>query len=206
MSDDVFGALVFPDTVEQAVIDTCREWMPEYLALAERKLELDPESLPTIKSWVATADLIRWPEEGLPSVLVMNTGLAGEPEKYGRRDYCAKFAVGLAVIASAKDEQTTGRLAKWYTAILRAILTHHPDLGGLAEAIEWVDEGYDALPSGKRRRNLAAGQLVLRVQVPEVVTAYSGLDEPRENPYQGPPDDLPTVSDTNVTVTPTALD
>ncbi len=205
MSDDVFGALVFPDEVEQAVIETCRTWFPEYLALAERKLGFDPEDIPGIRSWVATADLTRWPEEQLPSVLVMNTGLAEEPNMRGGGNYTAKFAVGIAVVASANDADTTDRLVKIYTAILRAILTHKADLGDFATAIEWVDEGYDALPGGKRRRDLAAGQLVMRVEVENVVTAHSGLAEPRDEPYAGPPPDDPVVTAPGVTLTPTPL-
>ena len=202
MSDDVFGSLVFPDEVEQAIIETCRTWFPEYLAYAERKLGFKPQEIPPIRKWIATADLTRWPEEQPPAVLVMNTGLAEEPSRTGRRDYSVKWAVGLAVVASAKDAPTTDRLAKIYTGILRAILTHKPDLGGFAEAIEWVDEGYDALPGGKRRRNLAAGQVIMRVEVKDAVTAFSGPQEPRENPYEGPPPDDPTVAAADVTVSP----
>lgn len=205
MSDDIFGALVFPDEVEAAVIATCQKWFPEYLALAERKLGFTPEDIPEIGSWVATADLTRWPEEQLPSVLVMNTGLAEEPKKYGG-DYTAKFAVGLAVVASGQDGPTTDRLVKIYTAILRAILTHHPDLGDFATAIEWVDEGYDALPSGKRRRDLGAGQLIMRVEVESVISDKGGIAEPRENPYEGPPPDGPVVTAPGVNLTPTPLD
>lgn len=205
MSDALFGPNLLPDAVEQAVIDTGRLWLPEYLAWTERRLGLAPHTLPAVESWVPTADLTRWPEEQLPSVLVMNTGLAEPPVRHGR-DYTAKFAVGLAVVVSAKDSDSTERLAKHYTALLRAIMLHHPDLGGIADAVEWLDEGYDALPSGTRRRALAAGQCVFRVEVPEVVSMFAGIrSEPRDDPYAGPPPDDPTVAKTTVTVSPERL-
>lgn len=201
MPDAIFGSLIDGAAVERAVVDTLKRWLPEYLPWIERKTG---RRLRTPGSYVATTDPNRWPEEQLPSILVMNTGLANPPEKNGRRSYRATFAVGVAVVVSAKDYDSTKTLAQLYTAAVRAVLLHHPDLGGLADAVVWVDEGYDALPDGKRARKLASGQAIFNVEVPDVVTALAGPSDPRPDPSTPYPDD-PTVTDVRADIEPEAL-
>ena len=205
MADSIFGPIVTGADVERAALDTLKLWTPEYLAWVERATGREVGSLPRPRSWVASISIDRWPEEQLPSVLLLSTGLAEEPARDGRGVYRAKFALGLAVVVSARDRRETDDLAKLYTAALRAALLHNQTLGGLAEAVEWVDERYDALPGDRqRRRQLAAGQAVFRVEVHDVVAVKAGPSAPRQDPYPPYPDP-PLATDVCSVVRPTPL-
>lgn len=202
MSDEnIFGPLVTGSQVEAAALNTLKLWAPEYLAWVARETGRDPDSLTLPRSWVTSVDTDRWPEEQLPSVMLISTGLTGEPSRDGKGRYTAHFAIGLAVVVSARDRATTDELAKLYTAALRAILLQHQSLGGLAQAVEWVDERYDALPDGKSRRQLAAGQVVFRVQVSNVISGKTGPRVPRVDPTPDYPDTLATTVEADVEAT-----
>lgn len=199
----VFGRVVTGTDVERAVLDTLKAWMREYLAWVERHAERSPRSLQMPRSWVSATEVERWPEEQLPSVLVLNTGLAEPPERDGEGAFRASFAVGIAVIVSAKDRAETDELSKLYVTAIRAALLQHPSLGGFADAVEWVDENYDALPAGpggSRRRQLAAGQVVFRVTVGDVLVSPGGPTAPRDNPYEEP--EWPFAETVEVTIEP----
>lgn len=195
MSDELFGPLVTGTEVESAARETLQTWMPDYLAWLERKYDRAEGSLIAPRSWVSSGDIDRWPEEQLPTILLLSTGVSEEPDRDGSNIYRAKFAMGLAVVVSARDREGTDELAKLYTAACRAILLHHPSLGGLATAVEWVDERYDMLPS-RNRRQLAAGQVVFRVAVSNVAKAKVGPITPSA---VGPE---PRVEETEIDVEP----
>ena len=205
--DEVFGPLVTGADVERAALDTLKLWTPEYLAWVERKTGRTPRSLPAPRSWVTASSAERWVEEQLPSVLLLSTGLAEPPRPDGRGIYTATFALGLAVVVSARDAEAVNELAKLYTATYRKLLLDRSSLGGLADGVEWVDERYDALPGDpKRRRQLASGQVVFRVEVPNVVSAGAGPATPRTDPYPTPYPDAPQVATADVRVQPEAIE
>lgn len=199
MPDTVFGPLVTGADVENAARDTLKAWARDYLAWAERLTGRDPQALPLPRSWITSPDLERWPEDQLPSVLLISPGLAEPPTRDGRGHYRAKFALGIAVVVSARDRAVTDELAKLYVAAFRAAILHHPSLGGFAEAVEWIDEAYDPLPG--RARQLAVGQAEFRVEVRDVVAVKAGPSAPRPDPYT-PHEDPPSVVTTDVTVRP----
>lgn len=193
MSDEVFGPLVIGTDVEQAALNTLQTWAPEYIPWVARKVGRDPSTLPLPRSWVTSVDTDRWPEEQLPSVMLVSTGLTDEPQRDGRGVYTAHFAIGLAVVVSARDRAETDELAKIYTAALRAILLQHQSLGGIADAVEWVDERYDVLPE-RNRRQLAAGQVVFRIQVPNVISGKNGPRVVRQDPIPPYPNSVTVVA------------
>lgn len=200
MPDDLFGPLVTGTEVETAARATLQTWMPDYLGWLERKYDRANGSLITPRSWVSANDVDRWPEEQIPSVLLLSTGLANEPARDGANIYRAKFALAVVVIVSARDRAVTDELAKLYTAACRAILLHKPSLGGFATAVEWVDEEYDVLPD-RNRRQLAAGRAVFRVEVPAVVRSKAGPSTPSPAPETPLPDE-PTVTEPEVDLDP----
>jgi hypothetical protein len=194
MSDEaVFGPLIDTHDVEVAARDTLQLWLPEYLAWAERKKGLPPRSLPAPKSWVTSSELEVWRDQPPPTVLLLSTGLAEPPEKDGRRNYRAKWALGVAVVVNAHKRVAADRLAKLYVATLRAVFLHKQSLGGFAEGVEWVGEDVDVLPKqGNTQR--AAGQAVLRIDVRDVVGGQGhGPETPRPDPWPEPPDAPLTV-------------
>lgn len=201
MADLSFGPLVTGTQVEQAALETLQLWTPEYLAWVARQTDREPGSLIQPRSWTISTDTERWPEEQLPSVMLVSTGLTDEPSRDGKGEYTARFALALAVTVSAKDAASTDALCKLYTAALRAILVQHQSLGGLADAVEWVDEQYDVLSDTRNKRQLAMGQVIFRVQVGGVVSGKTGPMVPREDPLPPYPDTLAEMVEAEVEAT-----
>jgi hypothetical protein len=207
-----FGDLVDGTAVERAVIDHLqRGWLATGLAVVERRNGLAPRRLQLPRSYVSMSDVELWPEDQLPSVLVLNTGLAEPPVREEDGSYSGKFALGCVAVCSARDRDATDQLSKWYAAALRGAIMWEPTLGGFARSIEWVDEDYDPLdpqPGGtKRGRQLAGGYAVFRVQVDRILTAPIALTEPPDDPYAEPAD-WPTVKEdgASVEIQPTPID
>lgn len=203
MPDDVFGNLVTGTDVEAAALSTLKLWAPAYMAWAERSTDRAPGSLPAPRSWVTASGVERWPEEQLPSVLLVSTGLAEPPSLDGSGSYRGTFALGLAVVVAARDRADADALAKLYVATLGAILLHKPSLGGLAAGVEWTDEKYDALPGDPaKRRQLAAGQAVYTVDVRDIRSGRgAGPLTPPDDPQAPAPDD-PTVTSAELEIDP----
>jgi hypothetical protein len=176
--------------VEDAAIALMQKWMPTYLAEMERQTGRTADSLPHVRSWVRTNEFEKFPEDQLPAVLVICPGLADEPVKTGDGKYRAGWALGVAVVVSARDQAVTQELAKVYAAAIRALLLHHPSMEGLARGMEWNDERYDDLAQVDER-TLSAARQVFTVEVDDVTTARAGPAAPdplpdHHEPY--PPD------------------
>lgn len=194
MPDSVFGPLISGGDVERAALETLKLWTPAYLGWAERLKGLPTRSIPAPRSWVTTDGVERWAEEDPPSVLLVSPGLAGPPDRDGRKGYRAHFSLGLAVVVKRRERPE--ELAKLYVATLSSILLHKPSLGGLAEGVDWLDERYDVID---RKRQLAAGQAVFSVEVRDVRGVRSGPGAPPSDPYTPYPDP-PLVGSTEVVV------
>lgn len=174
-------------------------WMPTYIAEVERQSSLDPRSLPAIRSFTTRNEFTKWPEDQLPAVVVVSPGAAGEGiRKEGDGRYRVRWVVGVAVVASARDQATTNRLAKLYIAAARAAILQHASLGGFAEGVEWEDERYNDLPPAQER-TLSAAQDIFTVEVRDVLTAGSGPVDPVEDPYDVP-EAWPSVEAVTITV------
>jgi hypothetical protein len=200
MSVNIFGQITSGAQVEQAVIAHLRDWAPTYIAEVERQFDYDVRSLPMVKSWTSSPSLDRWPEDQLPAVVCVSTGLDRAPRQDGDGLVSAIWRMGIAVVCAARTEIETHAFAKLYFAALRAILLQHPACGGFAESTEWTSEEYDALPTGgDERRSLAAAYGIFLIGVGVVGDVSAGLTEPLEDPYD-PPADWPTVETTDVEV------
>lgn len=179
----VFGAIVTGYEVEQGVISHLQNWMPTYLAEMERVTEREPETLPQPRSWTTVprqAD--KWPEDQLPAVLVVSTGLTDEPKNDGDGNTRAIWSIGLAVICSANTEELTHEFAKLYFAALRAAMCQHPAIGGIAEGTTWKSEDYDQYVLDSRR-TMASGFGIFHVEVTNVLDVRAGLLVPPADPY-----------------------
>jgi hypothetical protein len=204
----VFGSLIGPivsaSDVERAALDTIVKWASTYLGEAEDQHNRERGSLPRPRSFTTTNSFDKWPEDQLPCVLLVCPGLVEQPMAQGNGMYRATFAVGVAVIVSARTETETEALAKLYVAAIRTLLIQQQSLGGFAAQTEWLDETYDDLPS-EDMRSLGAGQAIFAVHVDDLSRRYTGpphpTAEPPEPPYAPLPDD-PTATDVGVKVVP----
>jgi len=197
---ELFGTIKHAGQIEDMAEDFLKLWTPTYLAEMERQLGLDSKSLPHIRAWTRINEFEKWPEDQLPTVLLICPGLAEPPIKDGSGAYRAKWALGVAVVVSASTERATRNIAGIYSAAIRATLLQHRSLGGQALGVDWTDERYDDLPS-EDSRSLAAARQVFVVEVADVTNAKLGPDEvlvDHHDPY--PPDsvvpDLEHVSNT----------
>lgn len=199
--DPIFGPLIDTRDVQLAVKSTVQKWIKTYVALVERMNGLDPRSLPLPRSYVLKNHdaLSKNPEDQTPAIVIVCPGTAGDPVRDGEGFYRVPYAVSVAAIVSARDEDSTSVLAKRYAAALYALMVHNGSLGGFAEGVRWRGERNDDLrPDGDR--TIAVGINVFEVLVPNVIQAGAGLKEPPEEPYEE--SELPTVDDVEVALKP----
>lgn len=193
-----FGPIVDAVSVEESVKDHLKNWMPTYLAELERRLDIDPGTLPQVRSWTTTPRAPeKWTDDGLPAVLVVSPGEARDPRVQGDGRVSTFPNIGIAVIVSARTPEETDAFAKRYFAELRRIMYQHSSIGGIAEGVAGGAADYDQIPN-ESRRTLASGYGVFVVEIPEALNARMGLSEPPDDPYDVP--DLPTVEETDLEV------
>lgn len=205
---NLFGPVIDAEDVEGAVIATLQKWGDTYIAEAENRKGLERGFLdrPLPGHFQTTADFEKWPETPTPSVLVLSPGMKDKPTREGRGEYTARWIVGIAVICSADTEENANRNAKIYAAAFRTLLLQRPSLDGFAHGLDWEDERYDDLPA-EDHRSLAAGQVLVTVEVRGVGTSFGGPkdpttgSEPEADPHADP-GDWPEMEDKQVTVEP----
>ena len=205
MNDDVFGDFKLDEELQEAIEKTIRKWASTYLALIERRVGLDPKSLPLPRSYVFSDDgtLNKKPEEQFPAVVILSPGVGKTtPKRHGDGHYRAGTVVNVAVIVSARDQDTTNLLVKRYRKALEMLLVQQPSLGGFAE--DTIFQGWrndELLPEDNR--TIAAGTTVFEVLVPDIVQAGAGPRTPLENPYEEA--ELPEITEAEVDLEPEAL-
>lgn len=186
MSVEVFGEVLLGSNVEQAVIENLKTWFPTYVAEVERQEGIDPESIPLPRSYDTVNEFRKWPENQLPAVIVVSPGLAGVPMSEGDGRTRASWAIGIGVVASAKDKRSTNNLAKLYAATVRTLMLQQQSLGGIGMGTSWRHESYSDIPTDDGR-TLGACQVILEVEAGDVVRTKAGLPVPPDNPYDPDP-------------------
>lgn len=205
MGASQFGPIITRLDVEAAVVAHLQAWSLTYIAEVERQQELDAESLPPIRNYTTVGSGIeKWPEDQLPMLLIMSTGLAEPPKREGRGLYRASWNCGIAAITAgggADPADSAKRTAGYYQGAVRAAMLQHPSLGGFAAGVTWVDERYDELPV-EQSRSMAAASGFFRIEVEGVADSTGGVATVPDNPYDSPPD-LPTADELELEVNPT---
>lgn len=205
MTDPIYGPILSPVDVQVAVRTTIKQWVATYLAVVERLNDLDPKKLPHPKSYVLKDDgtLTKRPEDQTPSVVILCPGTAGDPVMDGEGLYRVPWAVSVAAIVSARDQETSSDVAKFYAAAIRALLVQQGSLGGFAASTRWRGERNDDLRS-EDDRTLAVGVNVFEVLVRDVVQKGAGLTEPPDEPYEEA--EPPTVDEVEVELNPEEIE
>lgn len=184
MSVDVFGRIVDGSVVEKAAIDTLVKWSPTYINEVCRQRGRQPGSIPYIKSYTTVNNFDNWEIDRLPCALIISTGVGDRPKKHGSK-YKSSFILGIGIVASARSQVDSNALAKLYGAAVRAVFVQNPSLGGVTDAVDWIDERYDDLPAADGR-TLATCQSIFSVDVYDVVTALAGPagPDPKDDPTE----------------------
>lgn len=185
LPDSIFGDFVLDEEVKQAVEDTIREWIETYLGLVERRVGLEPRSLPLPRGYVHSDEgtLSKRPENKLPCIAILAPGsgtLAPKADGEGRQR--GGVVLNVAVIVSTKSGSAS-LTASRYRKALELLLVHNPALGGVAADLFFRGWRNDDLKA-EDGRSIAAGVNVIEALIPNLSQAGAGLKTPLENPYE----------------------
>jgi hypothetical protein len=178
------GPIIHAGMVRDAIRDTIAYWDRTYLDGLARLDGQDPMfaagQFPEIRSFPDALDTSKFPEDQLPSCVVVVPGTAERPVKAGSGKMRAKWACALGVVVSGPSLERTIRLAQLYTAAIRTLLLQHPGLNvpgdpTFSSGIVWTEERYtDNLIRSEDLRTMAAGLMRFTVDTDSVVDVSQG--------------------------------
>jgi len=194
LQPSIFGRIVAGGDVETWCIDLCRKWIGTYLAEVERQHGITAGTYARPKSYVRTISFDKWPEDHLPGLMLISTGIARPPRKEGDGTVTADWLMGLGVLCSAKTQQASHDMAQLLTAAVRTLFLQKPSLDGHADGVAWLDERHNDLAYDDQR-SLSSGQAIFQVTVHGVAVANAGPSYPLAplDPDTTPWPDWPTV-------------
>jgi hypothetical protein len=173
---EVFGRIVHKAQVERAALATLSTWNSTYLT--EMEIQDDRANPLERPRFMVVQSIAKFAEDAPPLIMVVSNGLAGRPQREGQGIYRATWKLATVALASAKDEASSNELAGLYLAAVKALLVQKPSLDGFAESVVWVDEDYDRVPIGEKRRMIAAAYAEFEIEIRDVLTADAGPLEP----------------------------
>jgi hypothetical protein len=189
---DVFGSIKTGYQVEQAVMETLRDWMPT--AIQELELQNGRElGLIQPPRYYARPRFDGFPKDWHPMIVVVSPGLAEAPLAEGDGRYRGWFVIGLGCTAIARDDSVASFLSKLYVAAARWVMLNQQtlrDANGVnrASGIEWMDETYDDSIVQDEDQSIRASYGIFQVLVEDLVTRQTGVT------IQVPGDQWPTAN------------
>lgn len=178
----LFGHSFGPDHLQNAVEETIKAFLEDYLAEAERQRGLEPETLPVFKTYSQVNEFRNWADDETPVCVIVSPGIPRFKRK-GRGEYFAEFDLGVACIVQANNREKTNALSRVYGPVIRQLMVQQAGLGGVASAVDLIEEKYDDVPESEDRSQ-AVAQIIFTVEVPDVVDASKGIMQPSESPYE----------------------
>jgi hypothetical protein len=185
----VFGRIVTGADVEDAALRTLKRLTPRYVEEAARQRGREPGKLPEPRGYIVASEFEKWPEDGLPVVVVISPGWSGPPQRMGDGTVLARWSLAAGVITSAASSRRTRENALIYVAALRTLIAQQQSLDGFALGVDCVDESYGVLPFSDTR-TLYAAQAIFVVSVADAFAYGAGPGGP-----WGPPPDPPDPTD-----------
>jgi hypothetical protein len=180
---NLYGAVITARDVREAVITNLKDWSPAYIgevSVQSGRVRCGDGALPPFRSFGTATSMSTFPEDQLPACVVVVPGLAETPLRQGDGTYLAEWSVGIGVVVSGKDRESTDDLVRLYSAAVRMAMIQKPSMGGFALGCRWIDENYDELAYDDSR-TIAAGIVSIGVKVDAVVNAFGGPKEPPED-------------------------
>ena len=181
----VFGVLISPHQVREAVNSHLQLWLPSYLAELERQNERDSGSLPPFKSVVNTARLESMPEDQLPRLILITPGTIGDFKIDEEDRYQAKFSLALGTVTSATDQAGANKLSELYVLACAAALVQHPKLPELSTSVTLKRFSFDEGPR-EQERSLALAVAYFEIDVGDILAGSEGPTEPDVDPADWP--------------------
>jgi hypothetical protein len=185
----VFGRIVTADDVERAALQTLKDHAEVYIAEAERQAGREIGAMARPCGFIVATQFEKWPEDQLPVVVLISPGWAGPSRRLGDGSVIARWSLAVGVIHSAAQIERTRSNALIQLGALRTLIAQHQSLGGLAMAVECLDESNEFVPFSDTR-SLFGAQSIFTVSVPEAFAYGHGPDGP-----WGPPIDPPDPTD-----------
>lgn len=202
----IFGRIVSDDQVEDAVIATLRKWLPTMLSEVERQAGLEAGYHERPVDYTSRTEFDKWPEEQLPLVIVVCPGIPDDPVKEGRGTYRAKYDIGIVVVVSSIDKDSTRRIAQRMGAAVRTVLAKKSSLDlafdGTVRGTDWIGTKNNELRA-EDDRTIWANRQLFTVEIGNVLTKGGGPTDPE--PYDTPtgePADNPNAVTVTVTKEP----
>ena len=190
------GKLFSPHLLEEAALAALQRRLPLYMKAVQAQYGLE---LPELASWgLIDEDESRWPEQGLPALIVIAGGIGkgGEPEENSDAWYRAKWGLEVTVIVEHPEMVMARKIAQIYGAVIRGALVQERSLGKDGFRIDWTGE-LNPYRDEKSRTEAASNNFFL-VTVEEVVNWRLG-PKGDELPDE-PPGSDPEVTETDVAV------
>jgi hypothetical protein len=187
------GPIVSAFEVEHALAECVRRWQRDYLAEVCRQRALEPEQLQPYRSIVVSSEIEKMPEDQTPTLIVASTGVAAGGRPLGIRErgtgqIDARFGMDVASLISARGNREALRLARLYTAAVRALLLQQA-LAPTSELelarVEWTAERYGPAPLGSEAdRTIALGVASFVVDAANITNWQLGPREPLFEPTE----------------------
>lgn len=199
-----FGDSISEIHIEQYIMDLSKILFMDYLAESERiHLGVIPDM--TTRRWPDLKSIVRvnewegmWPDEQLPCLLVINTGMASPPERLGDGSYNATWLMASAIVVGAATRTDTRNAAFGYGHAFKQMILQHRSLGHQEHirGVTWIDARPMPLPS-EQSRSLMAIQMFYQVEAKGVLTD-AGVQpynpDPSPDPYVTPADEPDILS------------
>jgi hypothetical protein len=180
---NLYGAVVTARDIREAVIGNLKDWSPAYVgevSAQSGRARCGDGALPPFRSFGTGTSFSTFPEDQLPACVVVVPGLTETPVRQGDGTYLAEWSVGIGVVVSGKDRDSTDDLVRLYSAAVRMAMIQKPSMGGFALGCRWIDENYDELAYDDSR-TIAAGIVSLGIEVDAVVNSFGGPKVPPED-------------------------
>lgn len=189
----IFGRVISDDVVEDAVKSVLKVWFDTELRVVEEGLGLVARYYERPRSWEIHSDFDKFPEETLPAIIVMSSGVV-ETARRGTRKIAATWEVPVALVASSRDMDSSRRKAHRMAAAIRASLVHRQSLDGALDlsvrGVEWIGSSNRELDSDADRSVWGIRQ-VFHVEIEDVMTVSGGPAAP-DAPIPDPDQPLPS--------------
>lgn len=202
---DVYGPIYGGHSVQIAMVNTLKTWLPAYTKEANRVLGGD--ILPIVKTYQRPPTNRAW-QPGLDVQICCSVGgTVGKPIRTQSTGYRSTWKATLEIFVYAGvDWQECLALTYAYAAVARGAIIQHGDLGGFAEFANWTGESvWRGTQSGQRWSGIA--ELEFEIGIFSTVNQNAGPPSPDYAatgtptlPSLLPIPMFPTVIDPNVTV------
>jgi hypothetical protein len=183
MSESLFGPLVGIPSIENAVLNTLRTWLPTYLAEVERQHGLPNKAIPrppASDSYHGGLDFDAWKQDELPSVIVI-VEPTGHPEKSASAGYSQEYEIQVGAVwfgtgnaAFSSDPEDEARLVAGYYGEALQLIAQQGALEGLVEETVMTGAPKVEMPSPEER------------QLARCIATFSTFISTIVNPFMGP--------------------